>query len=77
MSVFAIGQRYLSDSESNLGLGVVIEVDDRCVHILFPQAKKNECMPKRPLNCHGWSLAVATPFLTKTGKSSWWQAVKR
>ncbi len=46
MSVFAIGQRYLSDSESNLGLGVVIEVDDRCVHILFPQSEEKRVYSK-------------------------------
>ena len=37
---FAVGQRYLSDTESELGLGVVIDVDDRCVHILFPQSAR-------------------------------------
>ncbi|WP_199507497.1 MULTISPECIES: RNA polymerase-associated protein RapA [unclassified Psychrobacter] len=39
-SPFAVGQRYLSDTESELGLGVVIDVDDRCVHILFPQSEE-------------------------------------
>lgn len=37
---FAIGQRYLSDTEAELGLGVVVELDDRCVHILFPQSEE-------------------------------------
>lgn len=46
MNVFAIGQRYLSDSESNLGLGVVIDVDDRCVHILFPQSEEKRVYAK-------------------------------
>lgn len=39
-STFAIGQRYLSDTESELGLGVVVALDDRCVHILFPQSEE-------------------------------------
>ncbi|USZ15400.1 RNA polymerase-associated protein RapA [Moraxella sp. FZFQ2102] len=43
---FAIGQRYLSDSESNLGLGVVINVDERCVHILFPQSEETRVYAK-------------------------------
>lgn len=43
---FAIGQRYLSDSESNLGLGVVINIDDRCVHILFPQSEETRIYAK-------------------------------
>lgn len=38
MNQFAIGQRYLSDTESSLGLGVVIDMDERSVHILFPQS---------------------------------------
>ncbi len=45
-SEFAIGQRYLSDTESELGLGVVIDVDDRCVHILFPQSEETRVYAK-------------------------------
>ncbi len=37
---FAIGQRYLSDTETELGLGIVVAVDDRCVHVLFPQSEE-------------------------------------
>lgn len=40
MTDFAIGQRYLSDTETELGLGVVVLVDERCVHILFPQSEE-------------------------------------
>ncbi len=43
---FAIGQRYLSDSESDLGLGVVIEVDDRSVQVLFPQSEETRVYAK-------------------------------
>lgn len=43
---FAIGQRYLSDTESELGLGVVVLVDDRCVHILFPQSEETRVYAK-------------------------------
>ncbi|WP_432481366.1 RNA polymerase-associated protein RapA [Moraxella sp. ZY200743] len=46
MSQFAIGQRYLSDSESNLGLGVVIDVNDRCVSVLFPQSEETRVYAK-------------------------------
>lgn len=35
---FAIGQRWLSDTESELGLGVVIDVEERSVSILFPKS---------------------------------------
>lgn len=43
---FAVGQRYLSDTESELGLGVVIDLDDRCVHILFPQSEETRVYAK-------------------------------
>lgn len=43
---FAIGQRYLSDTESELGLGVVVLVDERCVHILFPQSEETRVYAK-------------------------------
>ncbi|WP_131669329.1 RNA polymerase-associated protein RapA [Psychrobacter pygoscelis] len=43
---FAVGQRYLSDTESELGLGIVIDVDDRCVHILFPQSEETRVYAK-------------------------------
>lgn len=35
---FAIGQRWLSDTESELGLGVLIDVDERTISILFPKS---------------------------------------
>lgn len=38
MQQFAIGQRWLSDTEADLGLGVVIDRDERTVHILFPKS---------------------------------------
>lgn len=46
MKNFAIGQRYLSDRESQLGLGVVVDVDDRSVHILFPQSQETRVYAK-------------------------------
>ena len=47
MTDFAIGQRYLSDTENELGLGVVVLVDDRCVHILFPQSEETRVYAKQ------------------------------
>jgi ATP-dependent helicase HepA len=38
MQDFAIGQRWLSDTESELGLGVLIDVDERTLSILFPKS---------------------------------------
>ncbi|PIE48094.1 MAG: RNA polymerase-associated protein RapA [Gammaproteobacteria bacterium] len=39
-NTFAVGQRYLSDTEAELGLGVVIDIEERCVHVLFPQSEE-------------------------------------
>ncbi|WP_180028830.1 RNA polymerase-associated protein RapA [Acinetobacter sp. YH16032] len=35
---FAIGQRWLSDTETELGLGVLIDVNERSISILFPKS---------------------------------------
>ncbi|MFW2012615.1 RNA polymerase-associated protein RapA [Acinetobacter bereziniae] len=35
---FAIGQRWLSDTETELGLGVLMDVDERSISILFPKS---------------------------------------
>ncbi len=36
MHPFVPGQRWLSETQGDLGLGQVIGVDERCVHIAFP-----------------------------------------
>lgn len=41
---FAIGQRWLSDTETELGLGVLIDVDERSVSILFPKSDEHVYM---------------------------------
>ncbi|WP_040331643.1 RNA polymerase-associated protein RapA [Acinetobacter nectaris] len=43
---FAIGQRWLSDTETELGLGVVIDVDERSVSILFPKSDETRVYAK-------------------------------
>ena len=32
----ALGQRWISDTESDLGLGTIVEIDARTVTLLFP-----------------------------------------
>ena len=44
---FAIGQRWLSDTESELGLGVLIDVDERAVSILFPKSDETRVYARR------------------------------
>ncbi len=40
-SLFALGQRWISDTEADLGLGIISEVDNRCVTISFPAAAES------------------------------------
>ena len=37
---FVIGQRWISESENELGLGIVTEVDSRRVGLFFPAAQE-------------------------------------
>jgi ATP-dependent helicase HepA len=34
--IFALGQRWLSDTETDLGLGTIVQIESRTVKILFP-----------------------------------------
>ena len=36
MSDFTIGQRWISHSEPQLGLGIIAELDGRCLTVSFP-----------------------------------------
>ena len=38
---FTLGQRWISDTESELGLGTVVAVDARTVTLLFPSTGEN------------------------------------
>jgi len=38
---FTLGQRWISDTESELGLGTVVAVDARMVTLLFPASGEN------------------------------------
>ncbi|SUC38261.1 ATP-dependent helicase HepA [Proteus mirabilis] len=38
---FTLGQRWISDTESELGLGTVVAIDARMVTLLFPACGEN------------------------------------
>ncbi len=42
---FTIGQRWISESENNLGLGLVTAVDQRTVTFYFRQRMKHVSIP--------------------------------
>lgn len=68
-SEFAVGQRYLSDTESELGLGVVIDVDDRCVHILFPQSEETRVYAKNSAPLSRVVFKVGDEITDQEGKT--------
>ncbi len=41
---FTLGQRWISDTESELGLGTVVAMDARTVTLLSPLPVKTVCM---------------------------------
>ncbi|MDX1492351.1 MAG: RNA polymerase-associated protein RapA [Pseudohongiellaceae bacterium] len=51
-TIFAIGQRWLSDSEPELGLGIVADLDHRTVTVSFRSCDQTRCYAKdqAPLN---------------------------
>ncbi|WP_371193679.1 RNA polymerase-associated protein RapA [Glaciecola sp. SC05] len=72
ISEFAVGQRWLSNTETNLGLGVVMAVDFRSVTVLFPavQEERNYAISQNALtrlqlsegepapHVDGWQITV-------------------
>lgn len=70
--LFALGQRWISDTESELGLGTVVQVEGRMVTVLFPATGENRMFsrneapltrviynPGDTVESHeGWSLSV-------------------
>jgi ATP-dependent helicase HepA len=44
---FIPGQRWLSDAQSELGLGIVQDVDSRCVHMVFPATGETRLYARR------------------------------
>ncbi|TNG94393.1 RNA polymerase-associated protein RapA [Pasteurellaceae bacterium USgator11] len=73
MTAFVIGQRWISESENGLGLGIVVGVDQRTVTLLFPAAEEQRvyAFASAPLtrvqfnpgdsvkHHQGWQLQVA------------------
>ncbi len=73
MSEFALGQRWISDSESDLGLGTIVAISGRRLSMLFPATgeQREYVMDSAPLtrvsfnpgdkveSGEGWSLTVS------------------
>ncbi|MCG6450889.1 RNA polymerase-associated protein RapA, partial [Vibrio parahaemolyticus] len=69
---FALGQRWISDTESDLGLGTVVAMDARTVTLMFAASEENRVYARNDapvtrvtfnvgdvIDCQeGWSLTV-------------------
>lgn len=65
--VFVIGQRYLSDTENDLGLGVVIDVDGRSVTLMFPQSEVTRVYAKSARALSRVTFAVGDTITDQEG----------
>lgn len=67
MSEFAIGQRYLSDLESGLGLGVVVGVDARSVQVLFLESEETRVYAKNAMTLSRVAFAAGDTITDQDG----------
>ena len=65
---FTLGQRWISDTESELGLGTVVAVDSRMVTLLFPATGENRLYAK---NDSPITRVVFNPGDTITSHEGW------
>ena len=66
---FKIGQRYVSQSEPTLGLGIVTEVQDRIVKISFPAVSDVRCYRSMGAPVDRFELSVGDTAKSEKGAS--------
>jgi len=66
--VFTLGQRWISDTESELGLGTVVAVDTRMVTLLFPATGENRLYAR---NDSPVTRVIFNPGDTVTSHEGW------
>ena len=73
---FKIGQRYVSQSEPTLGLGIVTEVQDRIVKISFPAVRDVRCYRSMGAPVDRFELSVGDTAKSEKGLSFTVESVK-
>ena len=73
---FKIGQRYVSQSEPTLGLGIVTEVQDRIVKISFPAVSDVRCYRSMGAPVDRFELSVGDTAKSEKGMSFTVESVK-
>ncbi len=68
---FTLGQRWISDTESELGLGTVVALDARMVTLLFPAIGENRLYSRNdsPITRVMFNRATPSPAM-KAGSST-------
>jgi hypothetical protein len=69
IQAFTPGQRWLSETQGELGLGLVAEVDERLVRLLFPATGEERAYARHNAPYGGRCSASATISATSTGPS--------
>lgn len=70
---FTLGQRWISDTESELGLGTVVAVDARMVTLLFPATGENRLYAR---NDSPVTRVMFNPGDTVTSHDGWQLKIK-
>ncbi|HBP95399.1 MAG TPA: RNA polymerase-associated protein RapA, partial [Pantoea agglomerans] len=66
--VFTLGQRWISDTESELGLGTVVAIDTRMITLLFPATGENRLYAR---NDSPVTRVIFNPGDTITSHEGW------
>ena len=69
---FTLGQRWISDTESELGLGTVVALDTRMITLLFPATGENRLYARNdsPITRVMFNRAIPSAA-TRDGSCRW------
>lgn len=75
---FALGQRWISDTESDLGLGTVVALDARTVTLMFAASEENRVYARSdaPVTRVIFNVGDVVDSLSKAGRyklNKWWK----
>ena len=78
---FAIGQRWISHADLELGLGICVEVDSRRITLLYPSAEEERtyATDRAPLTRYELKIGDRLSFIDAAGytmvKKNWFNGV--
>src|SRR5690554_7782842 len=69
MTDFALGQRWLSETETELGLGIIQHIDYRLITVFFPACEEERTYARDNAPLARMSFAVGDSITTAKGDS--------